>query len=102
MHTAVRGYQTTETLRFLLRVFPDSIQFSQDTGRTALHICVANAVPDFATLALLLEADPSACTVVDDEGKIPLQYAVQSKNLNIIYTLIRTFPSSIEILRASK
>lgn len=100
-HTAVRGYQTPETIMFLLSVFPDSIHFSQDTGRTALHICVTNAVPDLATLTLLLEADASASTVVDDEGKIPLQYAVRSKNLDLIYTLIGSFPSSLEALRHS-
>lgn len=99
LHAAVRGYQTTATLTFLLKAFPDSIQFLEDTGRTALHIAVSNAVPDLATVQLLLQADVSATTVVDDCNMTPMHYAAKGNNLHILYMLIRGCPNSIEALK---
>lgn len=101
LHTAIRGYQSDETVKFLLSVFPESIQFVEDTGRTALHICVACAMPDMAILQLLLQADATATTVVDDHGKTPLQYAAQGK-LDLLYTLIQSSPSIIQSSRTNE
>jgi ankyrin repeat protein len=103
LHAAVRGYQDAATIKYMLKSCPQSIQFVDLSGRTALHRCVIKTIFDPEVMAILLEFDPYATCIFDhhDQGKIPLQYAVASKSLDLIYTLIRSCPMSLEILRNS-
>jgi ankyrin repeat protein len=102
IHAAVRGYQTPTTLKFLLSAFPDSIQFVDAKGRTPLHLCVSNAVPDLATTAILMAADPSATAVTDDKNNLPLQYATASGQLDLIFALVQASPSCLDVLRSKR
>jgi ankyrin repeat protein len=102
LHTAIRGYQNASTIEFLLSSCPQSIQFVDLKGRTALHRCVMSTLTDPQTMTLLLENDPLATCVLDHNnggGNIPLLYATASKPLDLIYTMIRTCPISLEVLR---
>lgn len=101
IHTAVRGYQLPTTLKFLLSVFPEAIQFLEGSGRSALHICAGNAEPDLATLFFLLNADPTATDTFDNRQMTPVHYAAASGNVDFIYTLLRSSPASVEALRAA-
>jgi ankyrin repeat protein len=103
LHAAVRGYQDAATIQYMLKSCPQSIQFVDLSGRTALHRCVMRTIIDSDVMAVLLKYDPYATCIFDhhDQGNIPLQYAVASKSLDVIYTLIRSCPVSLEILRNS-
>jgi hypothetical protein len=116
--TALRGYQSQSTLRHILSYHQEAIIHLDQKGRTPLHrycMMLASNVSGGSTmnhvtmdrddstvtlLSFLLQHDTHhvAGTIMDHSGCIPLQYVIDHQNhvsLDIIYTLIRSYPTSI-------
>ncbi|OMP05999.1 hypothetical protein CCACVL1_01762, partial [Corchorus capsularis] len=65
-------------------------------NRSPLYL--ASAEGHEQVVQALLAANPDACLVFDDEGKIPLHLAIMRGHVGIIQELIRMKPDSIKEL----
>jgi hypothetical protein len=115
--TALRGYQSISTLQHLLSFHAAAITHVDMKGRTPLHrYCMmlashkggintndtAFASDDVLPLLLQHDIHQVAGTMIDHAGCIPLQYVISQSNVSLdtIYTLVRSYPTSLfELVR---
>ena len=112
--TALRGYQTFSTLQHLLSLYAAAITTVDQKGRTPLHrYCMMLAShksggntndtttidnnDNVLSLLLLYDTQRVAGTIMDQSGCTPLQYVIGQRNvsLDVIYSLVRSYPTSI-------
>jgi hypothetical protein len=76
---ALGKYQTLEETRQIVEHFPGSLEAVNCFKQTALHVaCLRGAQPD--VVAYICLQHPKACSMQDQNGKLPLHYLVtQSK-----------------------
>lgn len=111
--TALRGYQSLSTLQQLLSYHSTAITHVDAKGRTPLHrYCMMLAshqdgnntssdaiIANDGLLSFLIQQDINhvAGTIIDHTGHLPLHYIMSRSNvsLDIVYTLVRSYPTSI-------
>eukprot|EP00579_Thalassiosira_antarctica_P026881 CAMPEP_0202013834 /NCGR_PEP_ID=MMETSP0905-20130828/27392_1 /ASSEMBLY_ACC=CAM_ASM_000554 /TAXON_ID=420261 /ORGANISM="Thalassiosira antarctica, Strain CCMP982" /LENGTH=262 /DNA_ID=CAMNT_0048573527 /DNA_START=187 /DNA_END=975 /DNA_ORIENTATION=- len=77
LHACLRYDPPLEIVAKMIKMFPDrtaALRAQDCTGRTPLHIAAA-CVADPMVIKLLGSADPTTCTILDEDGRTPLHLA---------------------------
>ncbi|XP_049850416.1 uncharacterized protein LOC126322594 [Schistocerca gregaria] len=90
LHQAAAFFEI-ETVRFLLEIGTDpNLKCPENSGRTALSLSMSNIVDSHQCLQLcsFLVEHGALLDVQDDDGKTPIDYAIESKKFNLLCPLI--------------
>lgn len=83
-----------DVAKHMLRIFPEAAAV-RHVGRTALILCIKNELPSSLSLAVL-HADRSAAGVHDEDGKLPLQNALEvGSDHKLVSAIIKAHPAAL-------
>ncbi len=77
LHLAVAFNQSNDVFSCLLRSFPDACKLTDDHGRHPLHDAAARPIENPFIVMQLLNSHPSAASVADRSGVLPLTLAAR-------------------------
>lgn len=93
-HLKIHEDERIAILRMILSCNPD-MNIKDSSGRTALvHACIAENTEIVQYLSELPECDPS---LSDNDGNTPLMYAVRSRKIHVVQTLLRCFYDRLDV-----
>jgi ankyrin repeat protein len=96
IHCAVEDGFSLDAIRFLYRTWPDSIELRAAKGASALHLAVSRQDPMVAHVQFLVEQRPELLNEVDEYGRLPVHYAVNSEGpMEILLFLVEQNPKSL-------
>lgn len=96
LHTALEHPRkpSSETVEFLLRIYPEALQKSDVNGRLPLHIGFMNNRP-CRELAKLIDVYPASLRYIDKEGNLPLDYALLKRGMPANNLLMNRDPDTL-------
>lgn len=102
LHLACKNMNiASKTIRLLLNAWPEACIQRCDYGELPIHdLCSNKSVEDTAALDILnvlLKMNPQSVAVTNNDGELPIHWAVGSKSPKFCKVLIDAYPESVRI-----
>jgi ankyrin repeat protein len=94
LHSILSRRTTFNMVRRFVDAYPDALYAKGVNGYRPLHTAAMTANPTIVDY--LIQACPPAASEIDDDGNLPLHYAVsESSSLSVAQLLVRANPESV-------
>lgn len=104
LHQCLELFVPGDLIRYILARYPEQaneVSKINDLDQLPLHIAAITNTHDGIIINDILIANPGAIQVRDSQGKLPLEYAIESKRTwnNGIRTLLNAYPEALQARR---